>query len=77
MISLDVLEPGRAASLVSIEGERAFRCRLMELGLLPGTRVRVVRRVDVGGLLELEVRGSRLSLRRGEAGRLLVTAAAP
>ena len=49
----------------------------MELGLLPGTRVRVVRRVDVGGLLELEVRGSRLSLRRGEAGRLLVTAAGP
>ena len=38
-------------------------------------RVRLVRRVDVGDLLELEVRGSRLSLRRGEAGRLLVTAA--
>ena len=76
-MTLDALEPGRSANLVSIEGERSFRCRLMELGLLPGTRVRVVRRVDVGGLLELEVRGSRLSLRRGEAGSLLVTAAGP
>ena len=75
MIPLDALEPGRTANLVSIEGERAFRCRLMELGLLPGTRVRIVRRVDVGGLLELEVRGSRLSLRRTEAGRLMVSAA--
>lgn len=75
VISLDALEPGHSANLVSIEGERAFRCRLMELGLLPGTRVRVVRRVDVGGLLEVEVRGSRLSVRQGEAGRLLVTRA--
>jgi ferrous iron transport protein A len=77
MIPLDALEPGRTANLISIDGERAFRCRLMELGLLPGTRVRVVRRVDVGGLLELEVRGARLSVRQGEAGRLLVSAAGP
>jgi ferrous iron transport protein A len=53
-------------------GERAFRCRLMELGLLPGTILRVVRRVDVGGVLELEVRGCRLTVRRGEARLLLV-----
>jgi len=42
----------------------------MELGLLPGTQLRVVRRVDIGGLVELEVRGCRLSIRRAEA-RLL------
>lgn len=75
MTPLATLEPGRSASLVSIEGERSFRCRLMELGLLPGTRIRVVRRVNVGGLLELEVRGSRLSVRQVEAQHLLVDAA--
>jgi len=45
----------------------------MEMGLLPGTVVRVLRRVDVGGVVELEIRRSRLTLRRGEASELFVT----
>jgi Fe2+ transport system protein FeoA len=76
MTSLDALSPGSSARLVSIGGERSFRCRLMELGLLPGTRVRVIRRVDVGGVLELEVRGCRLSVRHGEARHVMVDTAA-
>jgi Fe2+ transport system protein FeoA len=75
MSSLDALKPGSTARLVSIGGERSFRCRLMEMGLLPGTPVRVVRRVNLGGLVELEVRGCRLSVRQGEASLLLVDAA--
>jgi Fe2+ transport system protein FeoA len=76
MTSLDLLSPGASARVVSIGGDRAFRCRLMEMGLLPGTVVRLVRRVDVGGVLELEVRGCRLSVRHGEARRLAVEAGA-
>ena len=72
MTSLDTLSPGSRARLVSVGGERAFRCRLMEMGLLPGTAVRLVRRADAGGVLELEVRGSRLTVRHGEARQLLV-----
>lgn len=72
MRTLESLEDGGAARLVQIGGERSFRRRLMELGLLPGTMVRVVRRVDVGGLLEIEVRRSRVTVRRDEASRLLV-----
>ena len=37
MSTLDALKPGSTARLVSIGGERSFRCRLMEMGLLPGT----------------------------------------
>ncbi len=76
MTSLDLLNPGSTARLVSIGGDRAFRCRLMELGLLPGTLVRLVRRVDVGGVLEVEVRGCRLSVRHGEARHVAVEAGA-
>jgi len=71
-MSLDSLSPGSAARLVSIGGDRAFRCRLMELGLLPGIQVRIIRRASIGGLLELEVRGCRLSFRQGEASLLTV-----
>ena len=66
------LAPGQSADLVDIAGEGSFRRRLMELGLLPGTRVRMVRRVDIGDLVEIEVRGSHLSLRRSEAGEVLL-----
>lgn len=47
----------------------------MELGLLPGTSVRVLRLTDLGGLLEIEVRGSTLSLRLEDARRIEVEAA--
>jgi Fe2+ transport system protein FeoA len=63
--------PGQSLRLAQIGGERAFRRRLMELGFLPGTLVRLVRRVDIGGLVELEVRGSHIGLRRAEASQLL------
>lgn len=72
MISIDDMSTGTSACLHAIGGERSFRRRLMELGLLPGTEVQLVRRADVGGVLELEVRGCRLSLRRSEAREIQV-----
>lgn len=64
---LHVLRPGEHAVLAEVGGERSFRRRLMELGFLPGTTVRLVRRVLVGDLVELEVRGAHISLRGSEA----------
>ena len=72
MRSLHDLAPGTRARLESIGGERSFRRRLMEMGLLPGTLVEVVRNVDVGGVLEVEVRRCRVTLRRSEARELFV-----
>lgn len=72
MTPLDTLVAGASARLVSVGGDRSFRRRLMELGLLPGTAVRLVRRARIGGVLEIEVRGCRLSVRSAEARQLLV-----
>lgn len=74
MQDLTQLAPGTRATLVRVDGERSFRRRLMEMGFLPGTPVRVVRRVKIGRLIELELRGCHLSLRLAEAGRLFVAA---
>ncbi len=72
MVRLTELLDGQVGRLVSLEGDRAFRRRLMELGLLPGTPVRVVRRAEIGGVLELEVRRARLTVRTSEASLVLV-----
>ena len=60
MVRLIDLDDGQAGRLVRLDGDRAFRRRLMELGLLPGTPVRIVRRAEIGGVLELEVRRARI-----------------
>lgn len=73
--SLDTLSAGSRGHLVRLAGERQLRRRLMELGCLPGTPIRLVRRADVGGVLEVEVRRSRLTLRLRDARHLLVRAA--
>ncbi len=72
MTCLSDLPVGARARVVEIGGERNFRRRLMELGLLPGTPVRLVRKADIGGILEVEVRGCHLSLRQAEARHLVL-----
>ena len=72
MTTLHSLTPGTTCRVVTVGGQRSFRRRLMELGLLPGTSVRVVRRAGLGNLMELEVRGCHLSLRTSEAADLWV-----
>ena len=70
MMTLKQMRVGSSGILSEIRADRAFRRRLMEMGLLPGTRVRLMRRVEVGGLVQLRVRGCSVSLRVDEAERL-------
>src|SRR5258706_13362796 len=58
---------GEPVTITRVGGERPFRRRLMELGLLPGTRVEILRIAPLGDPLELKVRGCFLSIRRSEA----------
>lgn len=75
MISPLVNLPLRARGrLVRLAGPRSFRRRLMELGLIPGTELQVLRVAPLGDPLQLLVRGCRLSIRRAEAAHVLVEA---
>ena len=65
-------KPGDLLEIKSIGGERAFRRRLMELGLLPGTKVAFVGVAPLGDPVELCVRGSSVSIRREEARQIRV-----
>ena len=47
--------------------------RLRELGLVPGTKIRLVRRAPFGDPIEVAVRGSRLAMRQSEAKHIRVT----
>lgn len=75
-MKLAQLAVGQSATIQQVGGERSFRRRLMELGLVPGTRVEVMGIAPLGDPLELLVRGASLSIRRSEAGAILVQAEA-
>lgn len=63
---------GRAVAVHAVDGPRAFRRRLLEMGLVPGTTVRVVTVAPLGDPLRIEVRGGQWSIRRAEAAQIQV-----
>ena len=65
--SLDRLAPGESGVIARLDCEPAIARRLMELGLVPGTSVQMIRRAPLGDPPELATRGMHLSLRRSEA----------
>ncbi|MCY3843173.1 MAG: ferrous iron transport protein B [Acidobacteria bacterium] len=65
--TLDELPIGESAVVHRVACQRRVGRRLMEMGLLPGTRIEMVRRAPLGDPLEVRLRGYLLSLRRAEA----------
>ena len=71
-MTLDKLPLGQEAVITAVGGEGALRCRLLDMGLIPKTRVRVEKIAPLGDPLELRVRGYTLSLRKEDAGKIEV-----
>ena len=71
-MTLDKLPLGQEAVITAVGGEGALRCRLLDMGLIPKTRVRVEKIAPLGDHLELRVRGYSLSLRKEDAGKIEV-----
>ena len=74
-MTLDKLPLGQEAVITAVGGEGALRCRLLDMGLIPKTRVRVEKVALLGDPLELRVRGYSLSLRKEDAGKIEVEVA--
>ena len=69
---LDELEPGDGGVVVNLVGSGPLLRRLVDMGLVIGTRVKVLRRSPLGDPVEFEVRGYNLSLRKEEARHVFV-----
>ena len=74
-MTLDKLPLGQEAVITAVGGEGALRCRMLDMGLIPKTRVRVEKVAPLGDPLELRVRGYSLSLRKEDAGKIEVEVA--
>ena len=66
-ISLAELHVGECCSVTGVEETSGAAARLLELGLVPGTRIEIRGVAPLGDPMELDVAGYRLSLRRNDA----------
>ena len=72
-MTLDQLPLGREATILHVGGEGALRCRLLDMGLIPGTRVTVRKVAPMGDPIELFLRGYTLTIRLEDARKIDVS----
>ena len=71
-MTLDKLELGRSAVITAVGGSGDLRLRLLDMGLIPRTRVTVEKRAPMGDPIEIRVRGYELTLREEDARNIKV-----
>jgi len=69
---LDELEPGDIGVVVKIGGNSSTRRRIMDMGIVRGARVVLIRRAPLGDPVELEIKDYNLSLRKRDAENIYV-----
>jgi Fe2+ transport system protein FeoA len=72
LVELASLRPGEVGIVSRVEAAPAIGRRLLDLGFVPETSVRVVRRAPLGDPVSYELRGYRICLRRRDAAHVLV-----
>lgn len=75
--SLRSLEIGESAQIVAVGGEDQLRKHLLDMGLIPGTYVKLVKYAPLGDPMQLTVHGYELTLRLADAEQIQVKPIAP
>ena len=72
-MTLDKTPLGATVRIVSLDCSDIVTLRLMEMGMVPGSAVRVVKSAPLGDPIQICVRNYHLALRRNEARAITVS----
>ena len=64
---LNELEAGKSAKVTKVGGDGALRQHFLDMGLIPGVAVTLVKFAPMGDPVEFKVRGYELTLRLADA----------
>ena len=70
--TLNSLLPGETAIIDQFTPELHLQSRLVEMGILPGVELRMIKKAPFNGPLEFKIRGYHILLRWKDAGQILV-----
>ena len=71
-MTLDVAAEHQELKVTEIMGSQAQKTKMLQMGLTPGTRVRILRRAPLADPVEIKVRGTHMVLRRDECQNIRV-----
>ena len=66
------LAPGEKANIVKVSGKTYLRRRLLDMGVLPGSVIQMIRHAPLGDPIDVKIKGYHLSLRKSEACHITV-----
>ena len=66
-MTLNELPVGKAAVITQVGGAGALRCRLLDMGLIPKTKIVITKVAPMGDPIELRLRGYTLTIRIEDA----------
>lgn len=72
MSSLKQLEIGKTAVVTEVGGDGALRQHFLDMGLIPGTEIKVMKYAPMGDPMEVRLHGYELTLRLAEADQIKV-----
>ncbi len=75
-MTLNELKTGSSGIITAVGGDGPLRCRLLDMGLIPHTRITLQKVAPMGDPIEIRVRGYELTLRVEEAQKIEVKEAA-
>lgn len=73
-MTLDQLKVGHSSTITEVGGEGPLRLRLLDMGLIPRTRVTLQKVAPMGDPIEIRVRGYELTLRLEDAANIGIAA---
>ncbi len=71
-MKLNELAVGRSAIVTEVGGEGALRQHFLDMGLVPGVKVKLVQYAPLGDPMEIRLRGYELTIRLSEAERISI-----
>ncbi len=69
-MTLKELGVGKSGIITAVGGEGVLRCRLLDMGLIPKTKVTVQKIAPMGDPVEIRLRGYELTLRLDDAAKI-------
>ena len=72
-MKLNELKPGQSARIETVGGEGALRQHFLDMGVIPGTEVTLIKLAPMGDPMELRIHGYELTLRVADAGKIGIT----
>lgn len=71
-MTLDQIAVGKEAVITKVGGEGELRCRFLDMGLIPKTKVKVQKMAPMGDPIEIQLRGYELTIRKEDAQKIEV-----